>query len=220
MNESWVKYPRTLHLPNSPGVNSDDKVLSDLSCLEGKAFSLSVKMDGENTTMYRDGLHARSLDSRHHPSRNWVKNLWAQVAHKIPLGWRICGENLYAVHSIAYKDLESYFQVFSVWDDQNVCLSVEETRHICAYLGLTMIDDYADTPVGDSPKDILKWATHFAEKHVREWGEEGIVIRNAGRFHYNTFQENVFKYVREGHVQTDEHWRHQKIVPNQLREGK
>lgn len=34
---------------------------------------ITEKMDGENTTLYRDGLHARSLDSRHHPSRNWVK---------------------------------------------------------------------------------------------------------------------------------------------------
>ena len=90
-----VKFPRTYHLPYSPSVSKDDKQMADDSFFHGKNVVLTMKMDGENTTMYRDSIHARSLDSRSHPSRDWVKNLWSEkVAYKIDARLRICGENL------------------------------------------------------------------------------------------------------------------------------
>jgi len=86
---SFYKYPRTYHLPFSPGVGSDDKVLNDLSAFHGRECVVTMKMDGENASLYRDGFHARSLDSRHHPSRDWLKAYHATFAHEIPYGWRI-----------------------------------------------------------------------------------------------------------------------------------
>lgn len=100
-----TKYPRTPHLPGSLGCTSDDKVLATTSHFAGKAVIVSEKMDGENSTIYNDGYHARSIDSRHHPSRDWLTAFHATVAYKIPAGWRLCGENLYARHSIPYVDL-------------------------------------------------------------------------------------------------------------------
>jgi hypothetical protein len=35
---------------------------------------------------------------------------------------------------------------------------------------------------------------------------EGIVTRNAAAYPADAFAQNVFKYVRKGHVKTDEHW--------------
>ena len=35
---------------------------------------------------------------------------------------------------------------------------------------------------------------------------EGLVCRNADAYPVSKFKQNVFKYVRKGHVQTDEHW--------------
>jgi hypothetical protein len=35
---------------------------------------------------------------------------------------------------------------------------------------------------------------------------EGIVTRNTGEFPVEQSSMNVFKYVRKGHVKTDEHW--------------
>ena len=35
---------------------------------------------------------------------------------------------------------------------------------------------------------------------------EGVVFRNAEGYHVNNFIQNVFKWVRPGHVKTDEHW--------------
>lgn len=108
----WVKYPRTYHLPWSCSISNDDRILHDLSCFQNRRVIVTEKMDGENTTMYRDHIHARSVDSRNHPSRNWVKNLWGRLSHDIPSGWRICGENLFATHSISYSNLQSYFLDF------------------------------------------------------------------------------------------------------------
>lgn len=45
----------------------------------GQEVVVTEKIDGENTTMYPDHIHARSLDSNHHPSRNIVKQLHGQV---------------------------------------------------------------------------------------------------------------------------------------------
>lgn len=212
-DKGWIKYPRTLHLPFSPGATNDDKVAKDCSDLEGKRVVVMTKYDGENTTLYRNGVHARSLDSKNHPSRDWVKNLWASVAHKIPEGWRICGENMYAKHSIQYDELPSYFMVFSVWDDRNMCLRIQDTIYFCSNLGLDFIMPWNGESLFDevSVKATAEWL-------VKD-GAEGLVVRNSESFHYDDFQKNVFKYVREGHVQTEDHWMNSAIEKNGLRDG-
>lgn len=91
-----TKYPRTLHVPWSPGLMNDDRAMDHLGGFVGLDVVVTEKLDGENTTLYADGLHARSIDGRHHPSRDWVKAAHGRVAWTIPEGWRICGENMYA----------------------------------------------------------------------------------------------------------------------------
>ena len=106
------KYPRTFHLPWSLGISSDDKVANDLSIFENVIF-VTKKMDGESFTGYNDSCHARSLDSKHHSSRDYVKSLHSTFKYLIPENYRVCGENLFAKHSISYDDLESYLLIFS-----------------------------------------------------------------------------------------------------------
>jgi RNA ligase len=101
MSAIRCKYPRTPHLPWSPGASEDDVKLDGCLKFQGREVVVTEKMDGENTSLYRNGLHARSLDSRHHPSRDWIKAWHGGIAHHIPEGWRLCGENVYARHSIA-----------------------------------------------------------------------------------------------------------------------
>jgi hypothetical protein len=131
------KYPRTWHLPWSPGATSDDVTLDSVACFSDRRVIVTEKMDGENTTLYRDHLHARSLDSAHHPSRNWVKAMHGEIAHLIPDKWRVCGENLYARHSLGYDELPSYFLLFSIWSEANICLSWDDTIEWAELLGLS-----------------------------------------------------------------------------------
>lgn len=205
-----IKYPRTPHLPWSPGATDDDRILHDLSFFEGRRVIGTVKMDGENTTMYSDGLHARSLDSKGGADRDWVKQFWSGFAHSIPYGWRICGENLWARHSIHYTDLPSYFMGFSVWNEFNSCLDWDTTVEYFELFGITPVKVIYDGLWDESAIRKLH-ATLDTEK------DEGFVIRVADSFHYDYFGTSVAKFVRKGHVQTDKHWRHQELVPNILK---
>ena len=212
-----IKYPRTLHLPFSKGATSDDIKLVNVTCFSNKSVVVTEKMDGENTTMSRDYVHARSLDSADHESRHWVKALWASIRHDIPEGWRICGENVFAQHSVPYENLNSYFMVFSIWNEKNECLSWDDTVEWCGLLGLEHV------------RVILKgrWSNTFCtalealsenDVRIRNGRMEGFVVRNKASFPYDEFSSNVAKWVRAGHVQEDsEHWMHKTCVANKLK---
>lgn len=204
-----IKYPRTYHLEWSEGKGSDDKTQFDLSNFEGKEIIITEKMDGENTTMMNDGFYARSLDSNNHPSRNFVKGIWGNIKHEIPNNFRICGENLYAEHSLRYENLPSYFMVFSIWENEK-CLSWNETIEYCDLLGLTTVNVLYQ---GIFDLEMIKNFKIDTNK------QEGFVIRLSSEFVLNEFQKSVVKWVRKGHVQTDKHWMNKMIVPNGLIEA-
>lgn len=208
-----VRYPRTFHLPWSPGRSDDDRVMVD----PNTAFAdvdvvVTEKLDGECTTMYRDYLHARSLDYAPHPSRDRIRALHASIAHDIPEGWRLCGENVYAMHSIAYDALPSHFLVFSVWNDKNECLSWDETVYWAHLLGLSTVPTLAR---GQWEEDRVRAFDDVPDsRYGRE--REGYVVRRADSFHYRAFRRSVAKYVRKDHVHTDDHWKSRPVLPNQL----
>ncbi|GAA2294976.1 hypothetical protein GCM10010149_48940 [Nonomuraea roseoviolacea subsp. roseoviolacea] len=204
-----VHYPRTPHLPWSPGVTPDDVRAGDLSGLRGREVVVTEKLDGENTTLYADGLHARSLDSAHHPSRAWVKGLQGRIGGRIPAGWRVCGENMYARHSLAYQGLESWFYGFSVWDGDR-CLDWDRTVAFLRGLGI--------------PVPPVLWRGVFDERALRALRldverQEGYVVRTAAGFGREEFAGRVAKWVRQEHVRTGTHWMHAAVVPNALGPG-
>lgn len=212
----YIKYPRTYHLPFSPGKTEDDKTLSDCSQFEGKEVVATIKMDGENTTAYYDGyIHARSTDSDNHPSRNWVKNYLSKVLYNLPEGFRICGENLYAKHAIHYKSLESYFYMFSIWDSANNCLSWKETEEWVALLGLVTVP-VIYRGIWDELKIKQVYMTKYPALSYSFGGVEGFVVRLANSFSYGNFRRSVAKYVRAEHVVENQHWMRGPIVKNEL----
>jgi len=209
-----IKYPRTPHLPWSPGRSSDDVGLTNCSHFVGHQVVITEKLDGENTTIYSDGTtHARSLDSAHHESRSWVKQLAATLKGNLPEGWRVCGENVYARHSIAYDRLPTYFLAFAIYDDKNVCLDWDVTTGWCDLLGIKHVPELGGGTW--SPKMELQVRD---QKFQPNYGEniEGYVVRTVHGFAHDDFASNVAKFVRKNHVQTDEHWMSQAVVPNGL----
>jgi hypothetical protein len=185
--------------------------LASADQFEGRDVVVFLKLDGENTTLYRDYIHARSLDYSPHPSRNWVKSLHGRMSYEIPEGWRVCGENLYAKHSIHYQNLPDYFFVFNIWNERNEILDWKETKEWVELLGLEMcpvlyegIWDERLIRNIHQPKDL--------------WGNEveGYVVRVQDSFHYRDFRQFNGKWVRKDHVQTHAFWRTQKVIPNEL----
>lgn len=208
---SAVRYPRTHHLPWSHPTK-DDRTLDGLSALEGQEVVVTVKMDGENTSLYRDHIHARSLDFLTGAARSMVKGLHARIAHDIPKGWRVCGENLYARHSIHYANLPDYFLLFSLWNERNECLSWDETLEWAEMLGVKTVP--------------LLFRGLWDEARVRSLYQpeyegsvmEGYVVRVSRGFSYGEFRRVVGKYVKPDFV-AGRHDYHRRFVANELRPG-
>jgi hypothetical protein len=172
---------------------------------------VTVKMDGENTSLYSDGqMHARSVDGRYHQSRDWVKNFWSERYFLLPKHWRVCGENLFAKHSISYTDLDSFFVGFSVFDENNLCLSWEDTLEWFSVLGVTPVTTVYKGPFHERLiSDMIKI--------INVDTQEGFVIRKSSSFSYDEFTGCIAKYVRKNHVTTSSHWMHQRVIPNQMK---
>jgi RNA ligase len=202
------KYPRTPHLPWSEGVSSDDEKLIKLHHFIDQDIVVTEKLDGENTTLYADYMHARSIDSINHPSREWVKRLHAQIAYKIPESWRLCGENLFAKHSLHYHNLESYFFLFAIFDKDNICLSFEDTQLYALDFGIAVPKILYQGPFNEDIIRNLKIDTQH---------QEGYVLRNKKAFAYNQFNLNVAKWVRKNHVEQTTHWMSGPVVQNKLK---
>ncbi len=214
---AYVKFPKISHLPWSEGV--DQRTDRVFSCEDVQAsfweheVVVTEKMDGENTSLYGDYIHARSLNSRNHPSRNWVKNFHAGIKHEIPAGWRICGENLYAEHSIHYRDLPSFFLVFAIYNERNQMLAWDEMVEYAKMLGLGIVPLLYRGPYAE---DAIK-ACYTGASAFGGCVQEGYVLRLAGPIGWSTHRHGIGKFVRAGHVQTSHGWMHRKMVVNELR---
>lgn len=207
----YVKYPRTPHVPWSNAITLDDRVLEDMIHFVDREIIVTEKMDGENTTMYPDYIHARSIQGRYHVSRDWIKAFHATIKHHIPEDWRICGENLYAQHSIAYDNLDSYFMGFSVWAGSS-CLGWDETIEWFEMLDIGFPNRLWS---GVYDPKALNFFTKYVER--KSSSMEGFVVRVRDSFEIEHFDVSMAKYVRKNHVQTDKHWMEKKVVPNKLK---
>lgn len=216
----YYKYPRTPHVHFSGGATDDDRTFSreeflDSQIAKADEIVVSEKMDGESAGIYRDNYHARSLDSRHHPSRDWIKRLQGRIGHLIPKGWKVAGENLFAEHTVRYESLPSYFMVFSIWDENQIALDIDRTLEWCQLLELPHV------PIlyrGPFDLDKLKEIADGLDPET----QEGFVVRDAGSFHHDNFDQHIAKYVtsnfKEKMKNSDEHWMHKEVVPNKLKD--
>lgn len=201
------KYGRTYHLPWSPGTTSDDKISNDITSLIGSEIVITEKLDGENTGMTNDGVYARSHATfTTSPWSREVRQLHnLKVKGNLSEDEFLFGENLEGIHSIEYTNLKSYFYIFGLRDNKIWVpwKSVEEYSYLL---------DIPTVPVLfkgviNTEKELKELVEELVSKRSELGGEiEGIVVRNAGVFHNDDFAENVSKWVRPNHVQTDEHW--------------
>lgn len=224
MGES-KKYGRTYHYSFSLGTTSDDRInhqwFEDICKID--TLIHTEKLDGENTCLNDIGIFARSHAApTTHPWSDYLKPKYSLIQKDLnDLGIEIFGENLYAKHSIEYTKLEHHFYVFAVRQG-SMWLSWEE---VCMWAELF---DFPTVPLlGHShPKQMFEdglTAEEFANQVLNiiktpstfgsidtYTGEpctmEGIVSRNILGFPVEAFKENVLKYVRKGHVKTDQHW--------------
>jgi hypothetical protein len=219
------KYSRTYHYPFSPGTTSDDRIAHDYWADLQQIDTLvhTEKLDGENNCLNRYGVFARSHAApTTSPWTATLREFWQRVKNDLG-GLDIFLENLYAVHSLQYQKLDHHFYVFAAREG-NRWLSWEEVKFYAAMLELPTVPEMEmeKTPTdkaGFEKKilDVVKGPGAFCPVEVttgKPATMEGIVSRNADAFGTDAFARNVFKWVRKGHVKTDEHWtRHWKRAP-------
>lgn len=206
-----------MHFPFSPGTTSDDRInhnyWQDICKLD--AVVHTEKLDGENNCLSRLGVFARSHAA---PTTSpWTKDLrerW-QILRKDLGNYEIFLENLYAVHSIRYSDLPGHYFVFAIREFDK-WLSWEETKFIATFFDFPVVPELNCENITADQKaferNLLELTSHSSifgsvdTLTTKPCSMEGIVTRNINEYGVQDFQRNVFKYVRKGHVKTDEHW--------------
>ena len=208
-----MKYPRTYHVPFSPGATKDDKKLKDgwFEYYRGKEIVVTEKLDGENSCLCQKGVFARSHGAE--TRSPWSINLWGdnglywKVKGLIDDDLLIFGENLYGEHSIHYEKLRDYFHVFACynettdkwwsWDDVKFVSKVLDVPHVpTLWRGIAESEDQI--------RELIIQTMNMPSAYGST--KEGVVIRLTNEFDGEDFPNYVCKYVRANHVQTDEHW--------------
>ena len=210
-----IKHPSTPHLPWSQEVAGDDKFIDSLTPFLGREVWVSEKMDGESTTGYYPGtMHARSLDSAHNVTRDWIKSMMVGIGHQFPQGWRFVFENVAYYHSINYTTLPSFAYLLMIWNEHNVRLAYDDICEWAEMLYLVM--------------PPLLYRGVFNEDTLRELvcnmdltKQEGYVVSVTDPLPFNDFSRLTAKFVRKGHCQPNKegeavtHWL-KKTYPNTL----
>ncbi|MDR2913950.1 MAG: RNA ligase family protein, partial [Tannerella sp.] len=206
------KYGRTYHYPFSPGTTSDDRInhtyWDDMQHIE--TLLHTEKLDGENNCLNQFGVFARShVAPTTSPWTVQLRDRWELIKNDLG-NIELFGENLYAVHSIEYKRLESYYYIFAVrcldkW------LSWEEVKFYAAMfdfptvpeLGFRNVEELTEEALKDEILTFAKDGSVFDSVDAmtnESCTREGIVSRDVSEYPVADFAHRVFKYVRKGHV--------------------
>ncbi|GAB5555284.1 MAG: RNA ligase family protein [Saprospiraceae bacterium] len=184
-----------------------DGYLTSFAKMDG--LVLTEKLDGQNNCFNKYGLFARSHTApSNHPWDKPLRDRWGLIKNDLN-DLEVFGENMYGIHSIAYRELESYFYVFAVREG-DTWLSWEEVKYYAALLDFPVVPeikiqvslkDFFNPKVPEN-KVLENW---LAANLDRAWEEsvqtsgklggydpitgkdcsEGFVIRNAGAFKTN-----------------------------------
>jgi hypothetical protein len=213
-----AKYPRSFHLPWSPGGTSDDKRLPDVTGLLGVPIVITEKLDGSNLTYTRDSVFSRSHSGPPaHPSFDFAKATHGRIRHLISEGVSIFCEYCYAIHSIEYGALPAFSFVFGVRDDRlDIWWDWDMVAVQAADLGLPTVPVLFRGVVASEGELEALTVALAAGPSAFGGAREGVVARRVGEFPGAAFARSLGKWVRRDHVQTDEHWLHQAIRPQRI----
>lgn len=214
-----AKYPRTPHLPFSPGGTNDDKRLQSLDHFMGQRLVLTEKLDGSNLCMTRNEIFARSHSGPPaHPSFDRAKALHARVRWSIPEGFSVFGEWCYAVHSLEYEALPAYFHLFGIRNDEaSEWMSWDHLGVMCKAWDLIRVPELWQF-AAKSAEHLQDVVERFAQEPSAYGGErEGVVLRVARPFRDSQFHLRCAKWVRSDFVPgAAVHWKHQAIRRQRL----
>jgi len=166
------------------------------------------------------GVFARSHAApTTHPWSSFLKEKFSMIQNDLKVNEiEIFGENLYAQHSIIYPHLDEHFYVFAV-RHLDMWLSWEEVKWYANFFDYPVAPEFTTHTINDKSitKEYIKEYVTLQSSAESVFGsiqngtnedctKEGVVTRNIEEYSVDDFKQNVFKYVRKGHVSTDVHW--------------
>ena len=200
------KYNRTYHFKFSPGATNDDRIAESVGGLIGVPIILSEKLDGENNGMTNKGVYARSHAA--FTVSQWseeVRMIQSMIGRYIPEDVFLFGEGMAGIHSIEYTNLQSYFYLFGI-REENRWFSWDEIEEYAYLLDIPTVPVLFKGIV-NSENELKELILYFANQKSSLGGErEGVVARIASEFYDHDFHKSILKYVRKGHIRTDSHW--------------
>ena len=207
MLERTAKYPRTPYWPSSPTIGRGDAVHQDPGRFVDVPVVVTEKLDGSNVLLHRGRVYARSVAAE--ATHKWLAMVKKHHAWKVSEpGVFLYGEDVYGVHSIEYSPVRESetFHAFALRDATGRFGSFDDLESFAVRRNIPLV------PV--LFRGVFRSVEEIAEFFRREHREpsilgrerEGMVIRVAEAFASRDFARNVAKSVREGHVQTDQHW--------------
>ena len=201
------KYPRTYHLPFSKGTTNDDRISNSVENLINTPIVITEKLDGENTSMVNEGVYARSHAT--FTTSPWSREVRQihdlKVRNQLEDDLYLFGENMEGIHSIEYNNLEDYFYLFGVrdndyWLEWN---KVEEYAYLLDLKLVPVLFKGTFNNIDELQTKVLELVSLPSELGGER---EGVVIRTQSGFYDNKFSTYLQKWVRKNHIKTDEHW--------------
>lgn len=207
------KYPRTFHWPTSPGVQSDDKIHTRPERFIGREVTVTEKADGGCTILAQGEPWSRA--SGDPATEGWFAMVRKWHSWKTAT-WdpmiALYGEDLYGIHAIDYGEIPENrtFRPFNL---------LQHGRWLSYDDRIKVADDLEMVPVPlvfrgtfNSEKELSRFLADEIKKPslLTSAGapREGFVIQSVDEFAFEDFSDNVCKYVRANHVQSDTHWRY------------
>ena len=142
-----AKYSRTYHYPFSPGTSGDDRINHDYwsDIQQIKTIVHTEKLDGENNCISKLGVFARSHAApTTSPWTATLREFWHRVRSDLA-NLEVFLENLYAIHSLKYQNLDSHFYVFAIRDSGR-WLSWEEVKFYASMIDLPTVPEISVEP--------------------------------------------------------------------------
>jgi hypothetical protein len=236
--DDFVKYPRTPHLFGSKGTD-DDKHMSESESIDfiaDKSLIVEEKIDGTDVGIHftsagqmvlqcRGHLITQGMHPQYDLFKQWTAVKRGIIGERLENRFILFGEWLYARHSVHYRRLPHYFFEFDIYDKaEQAFLSLEKRLALIEDTGIETVPVLHQGAIDKKQLEELIGPSRFDSEFDNPMTGrndnlmEGLYLRTEAAGGVTGRAKCVRPEFVE-RVKQSEHWQHQAMVPNLLKDG-
>jgi hypothetical protein len=236
--DEFVKYPRTPHLFGSKGTD-DDKHLGEAESarfVADDSLIVEEKLDGTNVRIHfttdrrmvrqcRGHLITEGMHPQYDLFKQWAVVKRPVIEERIEDRFILFGEWVYARHSIHYRRLLHFFFEFDIYDKEaRAFLDLERRLVLLDGSGIQTVPVLHTGATDRQRLEALIGPSRFDGRFENSTTGrtddlmEGLYLRTEARG-IVTGRAKLVRPEFVEKVKRSEHWQHQTMTPNQLKEG-